>query len=342
MAQKTIYRTWPALQERRPGKRPTEYQITTYKLPYHFTGHDRTPRLELDPEYRVVKWYERYRERSSFRTDDWDAFEDPNQVVYWRYNIRGDDSENFVDFLLEEAEREAYDRTLPPGWVRHLRLYYGPFRYPYHALQMMCMYVAQMAPASSITNCLAFEAMDNLRVVQRIAYRVAMLGKSYPDERFGADDQARWEGEPVFQPLRECVERAMTAYDWGEGLAATNLVVKPLLDEVFLTAFGELSLRQGDHVLADLHGNFSLDSLRTRHWVTALARFAIEANPDNRAVLDGHVGTWFPLAWRAVEALAPLFEGAPSPLEFGPIARSVRNDYNAFLAECGLAPAPGE
>mgnify|MGYP005846414653 CR=1 FL=1 len=334
--EKVIYRTWPLLEKRLKGKRPTDYQITTYKLHYHFQGHDKIPRLELDPNYRVVKWFERYRERSPFRVDDWDDFEDPNQTVYWTYNIRGDDSENFIDYLLEEAEVAEYDRGLDKNWLLHLKDCYGPMRYPYHALAMVSNYIACMSPASSLTNAHTFEGMDNLRILQRIAYRTKMLDKSHPDIGFGREDQKRWEEDAIFQPLREAVEKMLVVYDFGESFSALNLVLKPLLDELFLIQFADLALAHGDHILAEMQGNFYLDTLRTQRWVKELARFSIERNGNNKPLLEGWVEKWFPLAWKGVEGFRPVFEKAPKRTDFKGLAQDIRNSYGRFLGEAGL------
>ncbi len=337
---KAIYRSWPLLQEKLKAKRPKEYDIVTYKLHYHFRGHGETPRFELDPNAPVVQWYKRYREDSPFRVSDWDDFRDPDEITYWRYNIMQDDAESYIDQLLQQAEIDDYDRRLDRNWLSVLKTYYGPFRYPYHGLQMMAMYLMQLAPASSISNCHAFEGMDNLRILQRVAYRVKMLDVSYPHEGFGKEDQKTWEEDPVFQPMREVVERGLIAYDWGESFTVLNLVLKPLIDELFLTHFAELALANEDHLLLDMHRNFYLDTLRHRRWVTALVQFAIERNADNKPLLERHVDKWFPLAWRAVEAFKPVFEHKRiNRLKFQEVLTSLRQSLSEFLRMAGLKPS---
>jgi toluene monooxygenase system protein E len=334
---KAIYRTWPLLQERLKTVRPKEYDIVTYKLHYHFTGHDAAPRFELDPNAPVVQWYRRYREGSPFRVEDWDEFRDPDEITYWRYNIMHDDAEEYIDHLLRQAEIDNYDRKLEQRWLLVLRDYYGPMRYPYHGLQMMAMYLMQLAPASSISNCHAFCGMDNLRVLQRIAYRVKMLDIAYPTLGFGKEDQRTWEDNGVFQPLREAIERGLCAYDWGEGFAVLNLVLKPLVDELFLTHFAELALINGDHLLMDMQRNFYLDALRHRRWVTALVQFAVGRNAANQPLLEGHVAKWFPLAWRGVEAFQPVFEHKNiNKIKFQNVLTSLRRTYTEFLQAAGL------
>ncbi len=334
---KAIYRSWPLLEQRLKGKRPREYQIVTYKLHYHFSGPGGTPRFELDPNAPVVQWYKKYREGSPFQVDDWDDFDDPDELTYWRYNVLQDDTESAVDQLVQQAEIDSRDHKLHKDWLVVLRDYYGPMRYPYHGLQMMAMYLMQIAPASSISNCHAFAGMDNLRVLQRIAYRLKMLDGVYPELGFGKEDQTSWEENSVFQPLREAVERGLVVYDWGEAFAVLNLVLKPLVDGMFMTQWAELALANNDYFLANLQHNFYLDALRHQRWVSALARFAIERNGENKPLLEEHVNHWFPLAWQAVEAFEPVFEhGGIRKANFVQTRDSLRLAYAEFLQAAGL------
>ena len=91
--------------------------------------------------------------------------------------------------------------------------WYSPLRYPVHGLQMLAAYLAQMAPASRITNCAAFQAADEVRRLQRIAYRTVQLNGPPFDAETARRQQAAWEDTAAFQPLRELVERALITYD---------------------------------------------------------------------------------------------------------------------------------
>jgi len=46
------------------------------------------------------------------------------------------------------------------------------------ALQMNCAYALQVAPASTITNCLAFQEADAVRWLSRVAYRTRELANA--------------------------------------------------------------------------------------------------------------------------------------------------------------------
>jgi hypothetical protein len=79
----TPLRTWSHLASRR--KRPSEYEIVSTNL--HYTTDNKDAPFELDPDYDLAQWYKRYRNESALRFDDWNAFRDPDELVYRTYNI---------------------------------------------------------------------------------------------------------------------------------------------------------------------------------------------------------------------------------------------------------------
>ena len=167
------------------GRRvPLEYELVSTDLHYNHPM-----RFELPAANPVVAWYYRYREGSALRARDWERFSDPRRTTYRAYTVLQDGREDVVDGLLREVDDTGYDRNLDQEWVRFLDRWYSPLRFPVHGLQMLAAYVAQMAPASRITNCAAFQSADELRRVQRIAYRTVQLSavhRSRPGQRGGS------------------------------------------------------------------------------------------------------------------------------------------------------------
>ena len=142
---------------------------------------------------------------------------------------------------MDEFERRKHDASLQTDWVRLLKRLYLPARFPMHALQMTGLYMAQLAPSSFITNAGYFQAADELRRIQWVAYRAKALSLEHgPELASSAHTRQRWEEDPAWQPLRETVEKMLIAYDWGEAFVALNLTVKPVFDAVFNLQLAEL------------------------------------------------------------------------------------------------------
>ncbi|SFJ02272.1 aromatic/alkene monooxygenase hydroxylase subunit beta [Thermoflavimicrobium dichotomicum] len=318
------------------GRRiPSEYEVISHKLHYHFR-RDPAP-FELDPNTPLNQWYKKYREGSPFQVDDWEQFRDPDSVTYRDYIQLQKEREVYLDNLIDEFERQDHYAKLSKPWVDLLEQLYIPSRFSGHILQMVALYMAQMAPASYITNAAYFQGSDEMRRVQRSAYLAKVLSLDHGEHL--ADSQrtrAIWEDDSHWQPLRELLEKLLIAYDWGESFAALNLVVKPVYDALFIRQIAELARSNGDTLLALMHDDFGLDSQRSQRWTTALVKYAVERQPEHRTLLKDWVEKWTPLAYRAVEGLAPLFAKAPQPMQSGKVVEAVCDTHKAFLVEVGL------
>src|ERR1700722_11387669 len=207
MAQQKTY--WHLLHQRRM---PTEYEIVTSKLLF-YTGEGFTgKRVELDVP--LLDWYKRFQQESPLTCSSWEKFRDPRETTYTKYTEIQRDKEIFVDGILQEIEVSAYDAHLSPQWLQVLSRVVAPLRYPGHGLQMVAAYIGQMAPGGRIVITATLQAGDEMRRVQRIAYRIRQIQQRHP--AFASDSKTRWESDPMWQPLRFAIENLLTCYDWAE------------------------------------------------------------------------------------------------------------------------------
>jgi toluene monooxygenase system protein E len=301
---------------------------------YHFRRQPAP--FELSPDTPLNRWYLEHREGSALQADDWEGFRDPGRLIYRGYVALQHQRETVIDGLVDDFERREHDAGLDEGWVRLLSRLYVPMRFPIHALQMAGLYVGQMAPSSFIANAAYFQAADELRRVQWVAYRARSLAVAHGGD-IGSSEATRrtWEDDPVWQPMREAVETMLVAYDWGEAFAALNLAVKPLFDALCNGQLAELARVNGDDLLALMLDQFELDAARSRDWSRALVAHAVDQRAENRDVLRGWVERWTPVAERGADALAGLFAGAPGVRDADEVRRSVRRVHRQHLEACG-------
>lgn len=316
---------------------PSEYEIVTSKL-LCYTGEGFTGRrFELDVP--LLDWYKRFQQDSALTSSSWEKFRDPRETTYTKYNEIQRDKEIFVDGILEEIEVSGYDARLSPRWLHALSRVLAPLRYPGHGLQMAASYVGQMAPSGRIVITAALQSADEMRRVQRIAYRVRQLQQLYPG--FGSDSKERWQTDQLWQPLRMAIEKLLICYDWAESFIALNLVLKPLLDQLFMIHMSELALREGDYLLGQIFYSLNEDCQWHREWSRALIQMAIEDNSHNCSTIQAWIEKWRPVAGRALQAFAPLFAGkleeARMPALEG-VAEKTDNYYRDYLFSMGLQP----
>lgn len=287
-------KTWSHLAGQR--KRPSEYEIVSVKT--LFTTGDPDAALELSPDLPMNRWVKRYRSESRLQHDDWDAFRDPDSVVYRTYCTQRDKDEVYVDGLLSQHNDLGHDAKLSPQWVAQLGAMYTPLRYLLHTGQMAAAYLVTMAPASTVANCAVFQMADQFRWVSRVAYRTAELRKAWPDAGFGRDERSHWENDPAWQGFRELMERLLATYDWGEAIIALNHSAMPAIDQA-LRELGGRADAHGDALTRFLVETQLADGQRRDRWTQAFTTF-VETEPGNAAYVKEVVTRWGPLAENAV------------------------------------------
>jgi toluene monooxygenase system protein E len=173
---------------------------------------------------------------------------------------------------------------------------------------MIAAYIGQMAPSGRIVVAAAFQTADELRRIQRIAYRLAQLRSIDPG--FAESARQEWQKGEIWQPLRETVERCMVTYDWAEALVALNLCIKPVIDELFMVHLARAAKRHDDALLGQILGSLDEDCRWHREWTIALLETAIRENEANREVIERWVRKWSAPALRAASALAVFADDA--------------------------------
>ncbi len=260
------------------GRKPSEYEIVTHNM-NHTVG---TTPLEMGPLVHGNQWLLRHRDGIALKVAGLESFRDPDQMTYRKYTQAMDERETYVDGLLQNySEVQRSDHKLSPAALDLLAAALTPARYLGHGLQMVSAYVQQLAHSSYLANCAAFQTADQLRRVQRVAYRTRQLAAAHPERKFGFTERRRWEGDLEWQPTREAIEKLLLAYDWDQAFVGLNLVVKPVVDALFLKGFGDLAREHGDELDALLAEDLYLDAQRSRRWTVEACRAMVKADAAN-------------------------------------------------------------
>ena len=202
---------------------------------------------------------------------------------------------------------------------------------------MIASYIGQMAPSGRITITAALQSADEMRRIQRIAYRIRQLQQIYPG--FAGDGRTLWQTDSLWQPLREVVEKLLIAYDWAESFVGLNLVLKPLVDELFMKYLSDVALRADDYLLGQIFYSLNEDCQWHRQWSESLVRMAIEDNVLNRDTIQAWINRWYPLAARAVHTFASFLEDTLEPMKTPPIERTeqaIDRYYRDYLRSMNL------
>jgi toluene monooxygenase system protein E len=312
-------KTWSHLAARR--RKPSEYEIVSANL--HYNNRDPNAPYELDPEMFMNEWYKKNTFATTLKHQDWNAFRDPDEVVYRTYNMMQDGQETYVFGLFDQFNQREHDKSLESQWVGTLARLYTPARYLFHTLQMASAYVGQVSPASTITNCNYFQMADSLRWLSHTAYRTKELSTTFPDKGFGELERQYWENDPAWQGFRELMEKTLTVWDWGEAIVVLSLVAKPAIAESVLSKLGESARHNSDILLGLITDAQLIDAARHRRWISAFVRMALET-PGNLEIIQGWIAKWEPLADKAIEAFCGVL---PDVLDAAATAKAVTREF---------------
>lgn len=290
-------KTYAHLAHRR--RMPSEYELLSSQLLYQ-----KGSAFEVDVP--LASFHAEHRREALRICGDWERFDDPRATTYTRYVELQAKQAAYVSGLFEAIE--ARDRAQRPSdaWLARLR-YLAALRYPLHGLQMITSHLAHLAPSGKVAIALAFQAADEMRRVQSLAYRMAQL--RLLDPTFGDDGRALWQSDPALQPLRELVERMLVRYDFVQGTIALSLVVKPLFDGLVHTDLPNTAEQAGDPLLAELLRAHASDARWHLDVGRALARLMVHEGVVGGDELLERVSDLRALAERATTSLAIVLLG---------------------------------
>ncbi len=318
-------------------RRPDVYEEVTAYVQWGETFRDKFPTLPNEganyhfPEHYKLGYWDPTKTR--WKSHQWESFRDPNRLTYRSYHEVQSEREAALEAVLAAARSEHAVRYLDPEWVETLRMFFAPMRFAEWGISMAHQYVGRFSISSLVTNPSILQVFDELRHTQRIAEWTHDLETEHGG--FGGY-RAQWLEDPMFQPMREYLERVCVLRDWGEVVVATNLVLEPLLQRVLYRTLSDLGNAHSDSVLP--HFAYSVYGDEERHWswAAALAAMLNEESDENRATTGDWIDSWTPLALRSVEALAPVYSIVGKEPVFDSALAEARNLAADVLESAGV------
>jgi propane monooxygenase small subunit len=191
-----------------------------------------------------------------------------------------------------------------------------------------------------INNAMAVAAAHKLRFAQDlILYNLEV--SEQVDSFDGTAHKAVWQEDPVWQGVRENVERLTATRDWAEAYFATTLVFEPLVGELFRSHFVmQTAAPQGDYVTPTLIGAGEADVARDQRGARVLYKMLVndpEHGAENRALLQTWVDAWAPVSVKAGLDLQPIWsQVSEKVVTFAQSRERAQTRFTELLDELGL------
>jgi hypothetical protein len=321
----------------RQGRRTTEYEELTLYVqqdPKQFAWAGWTM---LSPEGRPA-WVE---ESTALRCSDWWAFRDPSKTWQRPYVTLQAEQGKSLERLLTAAKARGVLADFDERWREPiLSRHYAACAFFEYGLFRAFSYAQREALADVIGNVCIFNAADKIRYAQEISLYGMELAQALPGFS-DAEAKQTWLTDPLWQGVRENIEKLMVLRDWGEIIIAANLIFEPLVGELVRAEFFlRAAPRHGDSVTPALIESAELDWERNRQWTHAFAQLLL-SDPThaaaNRQLLQGWIDHWTPLTLTAAQALAPLFALSTTPSQpFATALARVQQAHTMWLTGLGL------
>jgi propane monooxygenase small subunit len=191
-----------------------------------------------------------------------------------------------------------------------------------------------------INNAILTNSSYKLRFAQDLTLYLGELALDIPELDLDAG-KTHWLEDPVWQGTRKSIESVMGATDFLEQYFATNVIVEPLVAELFRSGLVmQLAAAQNDFmtpaVVSAAEGDFE------RNLANAVELFRLLAQDEqhaqhNRALFTAWLGKHGAEARNAALQLQPIWSQPRVKIaQFGDALEQSRNRLRAIGAEIGL------
>lgn len=320
------------------GRRATEYEDLTLHIQQDLKRFAWSGWTLLTAEGRPA-WID---ESTTLRCSDWWAFRDPTRTWQRPYVKLQAEQGKGLERLIETAKTRHLFNHFDPQWAQQvLARHYAACTFMEYGIFRCFSYAQREALSDAIGNACTFNAVDKMRYAQEISLYGMELTQSLPGFS-DADAKHTWVTEPLWQGVRENMEKLMVLPDWGEMVVGINVVFEPLVGELLRSEFFlRFAPRNGDSITPAIVESAELDWERNQKWTKAFTQLLLNdpTHADlNRKVIQGWIDKWTPLSLKAARGLAPLFElPVLKPQTFADALASVQQAFAALIAEAGLS-----
>jgi propane monooxygenase small subunit len=322
---------------------PQKRRATTYE--------DVTVDVQPDPErYLTQGWIYSFADGTMgyeadwtrMKSSDWHAYRDPNEE--WERTFYRNQHRNVVQIQqnMELAKNENMFENWNEKWLQIFAKHVSTWMHPEHGLGLYVFVRAQREGMTNMhNNAISLMAIHKMRGAQDIALFNLEVSELLPREFDASVHREMWLDDPIWQGVRENVERMFVLEDWAEEVFAANIVFEPLVGELFRSGFAmHAAPLQGDFVTPTIMGlienEYERDLSATRDMFTLLAEDE-EHGEANKQVMQEWLDNWVPLSIKAAQGLEPIWsEPEVEVVSFEESFEKAKSRFEDILSDLGL------
>ncbi|HZD64518.1 MAG TPA: aromatic/alkene monooxygenase hydroxylase subunit beta [Acidimicrobiales bacterium] len=278
---------------------------------------------------------------TALKSSDWHAFRDPNEEWERTIYIHNARVVRQITQNVENAKAAKAFASWDPTWCRVVEQHVGAWAHAEHGLGLHVFLPAQRdAPTNMHNNAISVNSMHKLRFGQDLMlYNLELVDQI--DGFDGSAHKQAWQEDPVWQPVRETVERLTAVRDWAEAVFLANFVFEPLIGVLFRSQFVmHLAAPHGDYTTPTVMGAGEADYARDLRYTRDM--FALLTNDEtygkeNRDILHGWMTEWVPRCVDAARQLQPLWsQPGQRVVRFEDSLDACKQQFEGQINELGL------
>ncbi len=278
---------------------------------------------------------------TKLQSSDWHEFRDPNEQWHRTIYIRQANTVRQIQQTLAMAKSQEVFVTWDKSWVKCVETHVSAAMHAEYGLGMLVFVPAQRdAMTNMINNAICVNGMDKLRFSQDLALYNLALSEQIPNFDGTAHKQT-WLKDPVWQGVRENVERLTATPDWAEQLFATNVIYEPLVGELFRSQFVmQFAAPHGDFVTPVLFGIAEYDYEHNLAYTTDLLKMLADDakyGTANKHIMGEWLAYWTPFSVAAARQLQPIWsQPKHKVLRFEEAFDRAKHRFETILLKIGV------
>jgi propane monooxygenase small subunit len=178
----------------------------------------------------------------------------------------------------------------------------------------------------------------------RFAQDLALYNLELSEQIAGFEGQVHksvWMEDPIWQGVRENVERLTAIKDWAEAIFAANIVFEPLVGELFRSNFVlQVAAPNGDYVTPSIVGAGENDYERDLRYTNELFSLLVndkQHGEANRRILQCWVDRYTRMSLKAARDLQPIWsQPLVKPVKFEDSLDNSKARFGAALSALSL------
>jgi len=312
---------------------------------------DMTVDVQPDPKrYLLQDWIISFADGTPTYSENWTAAKSTDWHVYrsidqeWErtHYQRQSTIVGMLNNVVENGRRSGAPGRFDKAWVRVLQNHLGAFKHAEFGLGTSLMQAQRYGYTQMINNAILTNSSYKLRFAQDLTLYLGELALDIPDLDLDAG-KTHWLEDPVWQGTRKSIESVMGATDFLEQYFAANVIVEPLVAELFRSGLVmQLAAAQNDFMTPAVVSAAEGDYERNLANTVELFRMLVldeQYGEANRKLFTGWAETHGALALEAAANLQPIWsQPRVKVAQFEDAKAQSRNRLRAIASEIGFDP----